>query len=339
MEFEEGGSRADLVWWIAFIVFVVCLLYLDLFVSAPLKTRGSPLQQALMMSAAYVGMALLFCGVLWVWFGLTAAEEFLAGFLIEKSLSVDNLFVMIMTFKMFNIRKRQQKELLVWGIIGAIIMRAGFILTGSWILHHFWWAMYAFGLLLIVGAVKMVLSDDDDSSPPAVATCLRNWLPMHEESVLDDNHDSARFFVRGHNGKLLVTQQLACLIVIEVGDVIFAVDSIPAIFAVTNDPFIVFTSNIFAILGLRAMYFVISSVLGQVEWLQVGLAAILGFVGFKMLAADFIHIPTWFSLLFIVATLVIVCVAGGLKGQPKRSKGHGVSASMWRDTNESLLPV
>lgn len=286
-------------------------------------------------------IALMFCVVLYFWFGITAAEEFLAGFLIEKSLSVDNLFVMIMTFKMFKIRKKQQKELLVWGIIGAIVMRAGFILAGSWILHHFWWAMYAFGCMLIVGAIKMVTSEEDDDKPPAVATFLKKILPLHEDvgGGLLDYDEASRFFVWDH-GKLKVTSAFACLIVIEVGDVIFAVDSIPAIFAVTNDPFIVFTSNIFAILGLRAMYFVISTILGQFEYLQYGLAAILGFVGLKMIIADYVHIPTWLSLLFIVGTLAVVCVLGGLKGQ-KKSGGKSTQTKTHKswDPEPHMLPV
>jgi tellurite resistance protein TerC len=310
--------------WGGFIVIVMVLLYIDLFVASKesKKSKHSPLRQAVVWSIAYVVMSLVFCACLAMNFGLTVAQEYLAGYLIEKSLSVDNMFVMLLTFKMFRIGKEQQKELLVWGIIGAIVLRAVFIMAGAWILHHFTYALYLFGGLLVVAAVKMLMAgEEEEDEPPAVALFLKKYLPWDDNVAQDGDAKSSKFFIRDHTGALKITPQLACLIVIEVGDIIFAVDSIPAIFAVTEDPFVVFTSNIFAILGLRAMFFVISLVIGQFQYLQQGLAAILGFVGTKMLIAHWIHIPTWFSLLFIIGVLVVVALAGEVGKKKKVDKG------------------
>jgi tellurite resistance protein TerC len=318
---EERHETDASVWlWFGFLLLVALLLYIDLFSAGG---KGSPLRQAVQWTIAYVVLALLFCCVLGFWFSFTTAQEFLAGYLIEKSLSVDNLFVMIMLFKMFRVKKQHQRELLVWGILGAIILRAAFILTGSWIIHHFWFAVYVFGALLVFAAVKMLLTgEDDESEPPAIAKFLKRILPWDDGVDLDED-GASKFFVRGkHDKKLRITPQFACLIAIEAGDIIFAVDSIPAIFAVTEDPFVVFTSNIFAILGLRAMFFVISSVLSKFEYLQLGLAAILGFVGVKMLIAHWLHIPTWLSLLVIIGILAVVALASKCKSTKHAFNDH-----------------
>lgn len=307
-------TEASVYLWAVFLVIVAVLLYVDLFLASPASRKGSQLQEAVKWSVIYVVLSLVFCAWLAVYFSTTVAEEYLAGYLIEKSLSVDNMFVMLLTFKMFRIGKDQQKELLVWGIVGAIVMRACFIATGSWILHHFAYAMYLFGGILLFAAIKMVVSgEEDETEPPAIANFLKKVLPWDDNLTLH-GESASKFFVRGQDGKMKITPQFACLIVIEVGDIIFAVDSIPAIFAVTEDPFVVFTSNIFAIMGLRSMFFVLSTILTKLEYLQMGLAAILGFVGVKMLIADFFHIPTWASLVYIIGVLALVGLAGKIMG-------------------------
>jgi len=226
-------------------------------------------------------------------------------------------------FKMFRVKKQQQRELLVYGILGAIVLRAAFILTGSWIMHHFHYAVYVFGGLLIFAAIKMLVSgEENEDEPPAVARLLKRLLPMDDTISLDDE-ESSKFIVWGRHDKIMrITPQFACLIAIEAGDIVFAVDSIPAIFAVTEDPFVVFTSNIFAILGLRAMFFVISSVLSKLEFLQMGLAAILGFVGVKMLITHWVVIPTWVSLVVIVGVLAVVMLVSKCRSAKHSFNNH-----------------
>jgi len=190
-------------------------------------------------------------------------------------------------------------------------------------MHHFSYAVYVFGVLLIIAAVKMLVSgEENEEEPPAVAKLLKRILPMDDSVSLDDEYAS-KFIVWGKHDKIMrITPQFACLIAIEAGDIVFAVDSIPAIFAVTEDPFVVFTSNIFAILGLRAMFFVISSVLNKFEFLQIGLAAILGFVGVKMLIAHWVHIPTWVSLAVIMGILAVVMLVGKCKSTKHSFNDH-----------------
>ena len=298
-----------IIFWIAFLILVAGMLALDLGVFNK-KDHEIGVGEALRWTGIWIGVSLLFNLALYFLYGKgyipntelsggEAALEFLTGYIIEKSLSMDNIFVMAAIFGYFKIPKIYQHRVLFWGILGAIIFRGVFVIGGAALLHHFEWIMYVFGALLIFSALKMLFSKEDeeqDLSQNTVVKLAKKFFPI---TTKIEGH---AFFLK-ENGKRYITPLFLSLLVIETTDIFFAVDSIPAIFAVTQDPFIVFTSNIMAILGLRSLYFALAAMLGKFHLLKYALVFILGFVGVKMLIMEVYKIPTWISLSVIVFAL------------------------------------
>lgn len=283
--------------WGGFILAIVGLLAVDLGVFHR-TAHAVRFREALTWCCVWVGLALAFNLGIWKFQGSERALEFLAGYLIEQSLSVDNIFVFIMVFSFFTVDPSHQHRVLFYGILGAIVMRAAFIVVGISLFEQFHWLIYIFGLLLIVTAYKMLAhaSNEPDLSQNRVIQFARRFLRTTPE------FHGERFFVR-LNGKLFATPLFLVLVILEGMDLMFAIDSIPAIFAITRDPFIAFTSNIFAILGLRSLFFLVAGALQKISLLRYGLAAILAFVGLKMLLSGYIKVPIGLSLGFIAITL------------------------------------
>jgi len=292
-----------LILWIAFNVFVLGMLAIDLGVFHR-KAHAVSLKEAGVWSCVWIGLALVFnVGVYYLW-GQEKALEFLTGYVIEKSLSVDNLFVFLMVFQYFNTPAEYQHRILFWGIVGALVLRAIFIATGSALLSNFHWMIYVFGGFLVVTGIKMFLQGDEKLEPEKnpVVRLFQRMMP-----VTHDYHGQSFFITK--DGKRHATLMMVVLIVVETTDVIFAVDSIPAIFAITTDPFIVYTSNVFAILGLRALYFMLAGVMEMFVYLKVGLSFVLVFVGIKMISVDFYKIPIGLSLGVIGGILLLSVLA------------------------------
>jgi tellurite resistance protein TerC len=292
--------------WAAFIAFVLLLLAIDLGVFHR-KAHEVSLKEAGAWSAVWVSLSLAFNGLVAHWFGPERGLEFLTGYLIEKALAVDNIFVFYAIFAYFAVPSVHQHRVLFWGVLGALVMRALFIFAGAALLARFHWIMYGFGAILVITAVRLLTLPDDGIHPernPAFRL-LRRLVPAVPE------YHGARFTIV-KEGKRYATPLLIVLILIEWTDVVFAVDSIPAIFAITSDPFIVFTSNIFAILGLRSMFFLLQGVIGKFHLLKPALAAVLLFVGGKMLLIDLVKLPIVVSLAVVaglIATGVIASLA------------------------------
>jgi tellurite resistance protein TerC len=289
----------DLSVWLGFTGLVVGLLVLDLGV---LNRRSHVLtfKEAVSWSGGLIAVALLF-GLFILWReGTQSALEYYTGYLIELSLSVDNLFVFLLIFSYFCVRADAQPKVLKWGILGAIFMRLIMIALGALLLERFNWIIYVFGGILIVTGVRMFTQKEApvDLERNPVVRLARRFLPF------SDSYDGSKFFTTTVRGKLLATPLLLVLLVVEWSDLVFAIDSIPAIFAITRDPFLVYSSNIFAILGLRALFFVLASMLDKFVYLKPGVAFILIFVGFKMTLSAWVHIPTLLSLAVIVTTLI-----------------------------------
>jgi tellurite resistance protein TerC len=276
--------------WIGFTAFILAMLALDLGIFHR-KAHAVKIREALIWSVIWISLALLFNAGIYFWFGSDRALEFFTGYLIEKALSVDNLFVFLVLFSYFAVPAPLQHRVLFWGIVGALIMRAGFILAGSALIQMFHWVIYIFGAFLVFTGIKLLAARESKMHPERnlVLRLFRRVVPS-----VSDYHGS-RFSVKVA-GRRVATPLLAVLVVIEATDIVFAVDSIPAIFAITRDPFIVFTSNIFAILGLRALYFLLAGMIGRFRYLKVGLGSVLAFVGAKMLLADIIQVPIVLSL-------------------------------------------
>ncbi|EJK0721288.1 TerC family protein [Salmonella enterica] len=297
--------------WGGFAVVVVKMLSIDLLLQGRRGAHAMSMKQAAGWSILWVTLSLLFNAAFWWYLAETQGREvadpqalaFLTGYLIEKSLAVDNVFVWLMLFSYFSVPPALQRRVLVYGVLGAIVLRTIMIFAGTWLITQFEWLLYVFGAFLLFTGVKMALAKEDESGigeKPMV-----RWLRGHLR--MTDTIENERFFVR-KNGLLYATPLLLVLIMVELSDVIFAVDSIPAIFAVTTDPFIVLTSNLFAILGLRAMYFLLSGVAERFSMLKYGLAVILVFIGIKMLIVDFYHIPIAISLGVVFGILTITLV-------------------------------
>jgi TerC family integral membrane protein len=297
--------------WAAFIGFVLAMLAVDLFLAGGNKAHRVGFREAAAWSAAWFVLAMLFNLGLW-WYldgvhGRAVADdkamEFLTGYLIEKSLAVDNIFVFLMIFGFFAVPPEYQRRVLLYGVLGAIVMRAAMILAGAWLVREFHWVLYLFGAFLVVTGVKMLMFAE--ASPDLAKNPLLAWLRRHTRVTPD--YRGERFWVV-ENGVRVFTPLFLVLVMIELSDLIFAVDSIPAIFAITTDPFIVFTSNIFAILGLRALYFLLAGMADRFHLLKYGLAMVLVFVGGKMLAADLHEISVGLSLAIvglIIATFML----------------------------------
>jgi tellurite resistance protein TerC len=292
--------------WVTFVVIVLMALFIDFIV---LKKQGAhevSVKEAINWSLVWVAASLAFNGLFW-WAVMqdhgagvanVKAMEFLTGYLIEKSLAVDNIFVFLMIFTYFSVPPAYQKRVLMIGIVGAIVLRTVMILVGSWLISHFHWVLYVFGAFLLITGIKMWWAagqEPDLESNPALKL-LKRMMPVSQK------FDGEKFFTM-ERGKRIATPLLLVVALVGVTDVIFAVDSIPAIFAITTDPFIVLTSNIFAILGLRAMYFLLQAVAAKFHLLSYGLALILGFIGTKMMLIDVIKIPVMVSLGVVVAIL------------------------------------
>ena len=294
MNLESVGTP---VLWIGFTVFVVAMLVLDLSVFHR-KAHDVRMREALIWTGVWIGMALLFNLGVYLWFGARPGLEFLTGYLIEKALSVDNIFVFLVIFAYFRVPGALQHRVLFWGILGALVMRAIFILLGAALLHRFHWVVYIFGAFLVFTGVKLLVQGESEVHPERnpVLRLFARLVP----SVSD--YRGARFWVV-EAGRRYATPLLTVLVVVETTDVVFAVDSIPAIFAVTRDPFIVYTSNIFAILGLRALFFVLAGTMEKFHYLKVGLGLVLAFVGLKMLLAEVYKVPIGISLGVIAALL------------------------------------
>ena len=295
----------SILFWVIFNVVIIGMLALDLGVINR-KAHKIALKEALIWSGIWIALALIFNVFVLVEYGKTKALEFLTGYVIEYSLSIDNIFVFILIFSYFSVKPQYQHKILFWGILGALIMRGIFIFAGVALINRFHWIVIIFGAFLVFSGFKMLFQKDEIKVEPeknGLVRLFRKFLP-----VSDTLHGDS-LFVR-QNNRLVATPLFLVLLVIESTDLVFAVDSIPAILAITKDTFIVYTSNIFAILGLRSLYFAVSGIMGLFRFLKVGLAIVLAFVGFKMLISFFhIEIPILLSLGIIISTLLVSILA------------------------------
>lgn len=297
--------------WLSFLALVIGLLAIDLGLFHR-KAHAVSAREAAVWSAIWIGLAAAFAACVYAWFGPERALEFAAGYLIEKALAIDNIFVFVVIFAAFRVAPTWQHRVLFWGIVGALIMRALFVVAGGAFLGAFHWAIYLFGALLVATGIKLFLLRDREPHPeknPLLRT-IQRVIPV------DAGDHGGRFVVR-KEGRWFATPLLLALLTVEFTDVIFAVDSIPAIFAVTGDPFIVFTSNIFAILGLRSLYFLVAGVVTRFRYLTAGLSAVLVFVGAKMVLADVVQVPVAASL-GVIAAILGVAVAASLWRAPRQ---------------------
>ena len=300
------------IMWIGFAALLAIMFTLDLGVFNR-RSHEIKFREALAWTAVWVSLALAFNAWIYFYMGPSKALEFFTGYIIEESLSVDNLFVFIMIFTYFKVGKAHQPKILKWGIIGALVLRAIFIFAGIGLLERFHWMVYIFGGLLVITGIKMAFGKEGKIEPE------KNLLVRLVGRIFPVSADARchRFFIR-EKGRVAVTPLFLTLLVVESSDVIFAMDSIPAILAVTRDPFIVYTSNVFAILGLRSLYYLLANVMDMFVYLKAGISFILAFVGVKMLIADHYPIPVHISLMvivFVLATAIITSLATGQKGK------------------------
>lgn len=304
------------IWlWVGFNLFVLLMLAIDLGIFHR-DAHAVSAKEAGTWTVVWIASALLFNVLIYfqwdkfspesAYTNSEAALAFLTAYLIEKSLSVDNIFVFVVVFSYFAVPAAYQHRVLFWGVLGALVMRGVLIFTGSALIHQFHWIIYLFGAFLIFTGIKLALQNDDELDPERnpLVRLTRRYLPM------TDDYEGSNFFVR-HGGKLVATPLLLVLIVVETTDLVFALDSIPAIFAVTQNAFIIYTSNVFAILGLRSLYFLLANMMDQFRYLKYGLAAVLTFVGVKMVISDIYHIPIGISLA-VVAGVLVISVAASL---------------------------
>ena len=312
-----GGTKfADIdvpLWgWAALLTGISVLLIGDLLIIHR-RPHAPSMREAGTESAVWIAIGLSFTGVIALWFGGKAAGEYITGYLIEESLSIDNVFVWAVLFTYFAVPKEYQFRVLFWGIFGALIMRAMFIFAGVALIERFDWVLYIFGAFLIFTAVRIARHDETEVHPDRnpVLKVMQRVLPSTSE------YDGQKMFTR-RTGKRLATPLFIVLVLVETTDVVFAVDSVPAILAVSREPFIVFASNAFAITGLRALYFLVAGMAGRFRYLNVGLAFILAFVGLKMLAVEWYHPPQWLSL-GVIALAVTVAILASLRAERKES--------------------
>ena len=310
--------HSPLVPWIAFNAVVLLALAIDLGLFSSNKKLS--VNEAAIRCAIWITLALLFAGGVFYFQGHLAGVEFITGYLVEYSLSIDNIFVIVLIFSYFDIREEYQHRVLFWGILGALVMRGLMIAAGAALFSRFEWITYVFGVFLVVTGIRMAIGGDKHVDPGAnpVLRLVRRMIPV------DNDYQGEHFFVRVSDGKSgarrrMATPLFVVLVLIETMDLVFAVDSIPAVFAVTRVPFLVYTSNIAAILGLRSLYFLLAGVVGKLRYLTIGLACILVFVGLKMLLADWYDVPTLTSLSAIILIL-----------------GTAAAASIYVDRKESV---
>lgn len=314
----------DYLVWGGFLALIAVLLIIDLGIFNR-KAHRITVKEALAWTVIWIAVAMAFNVFIYFWHGHDAALEFLTGYLLEKSLSVDNLFVFLILFTYFCVPKENWHRVLFYGIVGAILMRGLFIGVGIAVISAFHWVLYIFGFILIITAVRIVIKKDEEVHPEnnPILRFFRKILPVSKE------YDGAKFFTR-INGKLVATPLFIVLIAIETTDVVFAMDSVPAIFGITLDPFIVFTSNIFAILGLRALFFAIAGVIENIYYLKYGLAIILGFIGVKIFL-ELVHyeIPIFIALGFVAAVLAVAITASYIKRKyyPSADSGGAVRSA------------
>jgi len=305
-----------LYFWILFNLFALSMLVLDLLV---FHRRGRVVRsrEALAWSAIWIALAGTFAGLIFLWQGRQVALEFVTGYVLELSLSVDNLFLFLLIFRYFSVPEQQQHRVLFWGVLGALLMRGFFILAGVGLIHRFHWILYVLGALLIYSGIRLGFAGEHQIDPaknPAVKV-LRRWIPV------TDDYQGGRFFVRGWKGNpgLYATPLLVVLAVIETTDVLFAVDSIPAVLAVTLNAFIVYTSNAFAILGLRSMYFALAGLMKAFRFLHTGLALVLILVGLKMITADRFPVSTVVTLGLVGGVLAVSVIASVIYPEKKEA--------------------
>jgi tellurite resistance protein TerC len=316
--------------WIAFVAFILAMLSIDLFLHR--DHHAVTVKEAAIWSMVWVAMGTSFGGIIWWLEGSSLATEYITGYLIEKSLSVDNIFVFALIFSYFAVPLKFQHNVLFWGILGALVFRAIFIFGGIALLERFHWMIYVLGAFLIATGIRMFFHEDEDIHPEKnpVLKALRRFAPI------SNNYDEAKFFTV-ENGRRMVTPLLAVLVVVETTDIVFAVDSIPAILAITRDQFLVFSSNAFAILGLRALYFLLAGVMDRFIYLKAGLATVLIYVGVKMLLGSIhIEIDTVLSLGIIAVTLTVAIVVSlrattpeerDRRAEEKARRGEGARAA------------
>jgi tellurite resistance protein TerC len=320
-----------ILFWVLFHVFILGMLALDLGVFHK-NSKAIGTREALTWSGVWISIALAFNAVIFAWQGSEVGLEFTAGYLIEKSLSVDNVFVFLLLFTFFGVPAAYQYRVLFWGVIGALVMRGILIASGAALLANFHWVIFIFGGFLVVSGIRMAFHDESKMDPERnpVVRIFRRFVPTTSE------YDGGKFFVR-KGGRLLATPLLVVLVAVEATDLIFAVDSIPAIFAVTDDTFIVYTSNVLAILGLRALYFALAGVMGAFHYLKIGLSLVLVFVGLKMLISDLYHVPVPVSLGGVVGILAVAVIASLVRN--RYSKSEQTSDEQALDENRKHRPV
>jgi tellurite resistance protein TerC len=308
-----GVAEHSLTAWVLFNVMVLAFLALDLGVINR-KAHEVTFRDAVFWNVVWTALGLLFGLLVARLYGRNSGVEYLTGYVIERALSIDNIFVFVVVFRYFSVPPQYQHRVLYWGILGALGMRAALIFTGSVIVGMFHWVLYLFGAFLVYTGIMLLVKDEAPPDPernPAVRLA-RRLFPVTPEGA------GKSFFVR-RGGKIHATPLLIVLLVVETTDLVFALDSIPAIFGITRDPFIIYTSNVFAILGLRAMYFLLAALLPRFRYLKHGLSAVLVFIGARMLSDDLLHVPTAAALLAVVAILAIAVAASMLAGSGKAS--------------------
>jgi tellurite resistance protein TerC len=312
---KTAGSCAMLLFWILFNAFVILMLVLDLAVFHR-KAHVIHFREALAASAMWIALAAAFGVAVYFWHGRATALEFGAGYLVEESLSVDNLFVFLLIFRYFRVPSLYQHKVLFWGIIGALVMRGVFIIAGVALIRRFHWIIYLFGAFLVYTGFKLLGSGEKEIHPEQnpVLKLVRRWIPVARDYV------GGKFFVK--EGGLFATPLLLVLVVVETTDVLFAADSIPAVLAITRDPFIVYTSNVFAILGLRSLYFALAGLMEAFHYLHYGLSAILMFIGVKMLLSAHYPIPTEIALAVVAGVLALSIVASILYPPKAKRNAH-----------------
>ncbi len=295
--------------WVGFNLFVLAMLAIDLGIFHR-EAHSVSIKEAASWTVVWISLALVFAAGIYVWRGAEKALEFTTGYLIEYALSADNIFVFVLIFSFFSVPALYQHRVLFWGILGALLMRGTLIGIGAALIERFHWIIYVFGAFLFVTGIRMATHKTVELHPQQnpLVKLFRRIMPV------TDDYQQDRFFVR-RAGKLIATPLFIVLLIVESTDLVFAVDSIPAIFAVTLDPFIVYTSNVFAILGLRSLYFLLAGAVDKFHYLKLGLSAILTFVGMKMLLADLYKVPIAYSLLVIVALLAIAIIASLMRAR------------------------
>jgi tellurite resistance protein TerC len=301
--------------WAGFTIFVLAMLAIDLGIFNR-KAHVEGFKESIVWTSVWIILALIFNVGVWHWFGKDPALEFITGYLIEKALAVDNIFIFMVIFSSFKVPRALHHHVLFWGILGVLILRGIFIAIGAVLLQKFHWIIYPFGLLLVITGIKLFVERASNFQPEnnAAVRLFKRLIPMTPNF-------HGKSFIIFENGKMLATPLLLVIFTIEITDVIFAIDSIPAIFAVTSDPFIVYTSNIFAILGLRSLYFAIAGSMEKFHYLKVGLSLVLVFVGVKMLVGGFYKIPIVISL-FVVIFLIAGAILASVFFPPEKPDMH-----------------